>query len=171
MITLRIGPFWVDQKNFHFSKFFESSNRWGTWWPILSILANFDLGILKNGVRFWLPVFCVCFISLLSTDWPNITKIKVVVPKIFSDKNPKNAFFGENCYLWVKFSPRRRQVGKNLTTHSGKEIFRTFRISNQIFGSSNRSPDKERSLDTTFGRHLLNDPSLRSNNFWTRFYF
>ena len=53
------------------------------------------------------------------------------------------------AYLWVEFSPRRRQVGKNLMRPSGKEIFRGFRISNQIFGSYNRSRDIERSLDTT----------------------
>ena len=52
------------------------------------------------------------------------------------------------AYLWVEFSPRRRQVGKNLMRPSGKEIFRRFRISNQIFGSYNRSRDIERSLDT-----------------------
>ncbi len=58
------------------------------------------------------------------------------------------------AYLWVVFSPRRRLVAKNLMRHLGKEIFRTFRISNQIFGSSNRSRDIQRSLDTTFGENL-----------------
>ena len=53
------------------------------------------------------------------------------------------------AYLWVEFSPRRRQVGKNLMRPSGKEIFRRFRVSNRSFGSSNRSRDIERSLDTT----------------------
>ena len=52
--------------------------------------------------------------------------------------------------LWVKFSPWRRRVGKNLMRHPGKEIFRRFRISNQIFGSIYGSRDIERSLDPTF---------------------
>ena len=53
------------------------------------------------------------------------------------------------AYVRVKFSPRRRQVGKNLMRRTGKEIFCRFRISNQIFGSINGSRDIERSLDTT----------------------
>ena len=51
--------------------------------------------------------------------------------------------------LRVDFSPRRRQVGKNPTRLPGKEIFRRFRISNQIFGSVYGSRDIERSLDPT----------------------
>ena len=57
----------------------------------------------------------------------------------------------------VKFSPRRRQVGKNLMRHPGKEILCRFRISNQIFRSIYGSRDIERSLDTTlavFGENL-----------------
>ena len=53
------------------------------------------------------------------------------------------------AYLWVEFSPRRRQVGQNLMKPLGKKILCRFRISNQIFGSPNRSRDIERSLDTT----------------------
>ena len=49
----------------------------------------------------------------------------------------------------VKFSPWRRQVGKNLMRLQGKEIYRRFRISNQIFGSIYGSRDIERSLDPT----------------------
>ena len=49
----------------------------------------------------------------------------------------------------VKFSPWRRQVGKNLMRRQGKEIYRRFRISNQIFGSIYGSRDIERSLDPT----------------------
>ena len=52
--------------------------------------------------------------------------------------------------LRVDFSPRRRQVGKNPTRLPGKEIFRRFRISNQILGSVYGSRDIERSLDPTF---------------------
>lgn len=50
----------------------------------------------------------------------------------------------------VKFSPWRRQVGKNLTRRQGKQIYRRFRISNQIFSSIYLSRDIARSLDTTF---------------------
>ena len=50
----------------------------------------------------------------------------------------------------VKFSPQRRQVGKNLMTQLGKEIYCRFRISNQIFHCIYGSWDIERSLDTTF---------------------
>ena len=50
----------------------------------------------------------------------------------------------------VKFSPWRRQVGKNLTRRQGKQIYRRFRISNQIFSSIYPSRDIARSLDTTF---------------------
>ena len=49
----------------------------------------------------------------------------------------------------VKFSPWRRQVGKNLMRLQGKEIYRRFRISNQIIGSIYGSRDIERSLDPT----------------------
>ena len=52
----------------------------------------------------------------------------------------------------VDFSPWRRQVGKNLMRRTGKEIYRRFRISNQIFGSISGSGDIARSLDTTFCR-------------------
>ena len=50
----------------------------------------------------------------------------------------------------VKFSPWRRKLGKNLMIHGGKEIYRRFRISNQIFDSIYGFWDIERSLDTTF---------------------
>ena len=49
----------------------------------------------------------------------------------------------------VKFSPRRRRAMKKWMAVQGKEIFRRFRISNQIFGSTYRSRDIARSLDTT----------------------
>ena len=52
-------------------------------------------------------------------------------------------------HLWVKFWPWRRHVGKNLKILPGKEIYRRFRISNQIFRSIYGSRDIERSLDTT----------------------
>ena len=52
----------------------------------------------------------------------------------------------------VKFSPWRRWVGKNPRRHLWKEIYRRFRISNQIFGSISGSGDIARSLDTTFCR-------------------
>ena len=54
------------------------------------------------------------------------------------------------AYLWVKFSPRRRHVGKNVMKRTGKEIFCKFRISNQIFCTIYGSRDIERSLNTTF---------------------
>ena len=69
----------------------------------------------------------------------------------------KPVFKVKIAYLWVEFSPRRRQVGQNLMRRLGKEIFRTFRISNQIFHSIYGSRDIERSLDTTmavFGENL-----------------
>ena len=49
----------------------------------------------------------------------------------------------------VKFSPWRRGVGKKWMPHLWKEIYRRFRISNQIFRSFYGSRDIERSLDTT----------------------
>ena len=54
-----------------------------------------------------------------------------------------------DCFR-VKFSPWRRQVGKNLMTHWGKEIYCRFWISNHIFDSIYGSRDIEQSLDTTF---------------------
>ena len=48
----------------------------------------------------------------------------------------------------VNFSPWRRQVGENLMRPTGKEIYRRFRISNQILRSINGSRDIDRSLDT-----------------------
>ena len=67
------------------------------------------------------------------------------------------AKFCKIAYLWAKFSPRRRQVGQNLMRWLGKEIFRRFRISNQIFHTIYDSRDIERSLDPTlavFGENL-----------------
>ena len=71
----------------------------------------------------------------------------------------------------VKFSPWRRQVGKNLMRLQGKEIYRRFRISNQIFGSIYGSRDIERSLDPTlavFGQNRnFMDEYLENGDFWT----
>ena len=66
----------------------------------------------------------------------------------------------------VKFSPWRRQVGKNRRTAFWEIIFRRFRIWNQIFDSFYRSRDIARSLDTTFDPNLnfLND--FLENKFW-----
>ena len=52
-------------------------------------------------------------------------------------------------HLWVKFSPWRRRVGKNLMNRSRKQIFCRFWILNHIFGSIYGSRDIERSLVTT----------------------
>ena len=54
--------------------------------------------------------------------------------------------FRKIAYLWARFSPRRRRVGKNLMRRTGKEIFCRFRISNQIFHTIYSSRDIERSL-------------------------
>ena len=54
-----------------------------------------------------------------------------------------------DCFR-VKFSPWRRQVGKNQLIRKVKEIHHRFRISNQIFCGIYGSRDIEPSLDTTF---------------------
>ena len=82
----------------------------------------------------------------------------------------KPVFKVKIAYLWVEFSPRRRQVGQNLMRRIGKEIFRTFRISNQIFHSIYGSRDIERSLDTTlavFSKNLnFVDEYLENGSFF-----
>ena len=75
----------------------------------------------------------------------------------------------------VDFSPWRRQVGENLMRRTGKEIYRRFRISNQIFGSIYGSGDIARSLDTTFdvfgqNRNFV-DEYLENGNFFGRAVF
>ena len=52
-------------------------------------------------------------------------------------------------HLCVRFSRRRRAAMKKWTTAVWKEIYRRFRISNQILRSINGSRDIDRSLDTT----------------------
>ena len=74
-------------------------------------------------------------------------------------------------HLRAIFSPWRRQVGKNLMRRTGKRIYRRFWISNQIFDSSFRSRDMERSLDTTFGifgqkRNFVDEYLKNQNFFW-----
>ena len=70
----------------------------------------------------------------------------------------------------VKFSPWRRKLGKNLMRRTGKEIYRRFWISNQIFSSIYRSWDIGLSLDTTFaifGQNLnFVDEYLENGNFF-----
>ena len=66
-----------------------------------------------------------------------------------------------DCFR-VKFSPWRRQVGEKPRIHGTKEIYRRFRISNQIFWNIYGSGDIKRSLDTTltvFGQnwHFMNE--------------
>ena len=69
-----------------------------------------------------------------------------------------------------KFSPLRRQEGENLIRRTVKEIYRRFRISNQIFGSIYGSRDIAHSLDTTFavfGQNLnFVDEYLENGNFF-----
>ena len=74
------------------------------------------------------------------------------------------------CFLG-KITPWRRQVCKNLIRRTGKRIYRRFWISNQIFDSSFRSRDMERSLDTTFGifgqnRNFVDEYLKNQNFFW-----
>ena len=69
------------------------------------------------------------------------------------------------------FSPGRRHIGRNLMWRTGKRIYRRFWISNQIFDSSFRSRDMERSLDTTFGifgqnRNFVDEYLKNQNFFW-----
>ena len=88
-------------------------------------------------------LICIDFVSLLTKFHQNISSSCRDIEQRSSKKRMK---IGS---LLRKITPWRRQVGKNLMRPSGKEIFRRFRISNQIFGSYNRSRDIERSLDTT----------------------
>ena len=144
MLTLRIGPFWVDEKKknsiFFRSKNFLSAepgdfnNGAGT-----KISSNFDFNMLTLRIGpFW------NFFKKFSF----FEKCKIL---------QNFGKFWKIAYLWAKFSPRRRQVGQNLMRRTGKEIFCRFRISNQIFHSIYGSRDIERSLDTTlavFGENL-----------------
>ena len=72
--------------------------------------------------------------------------------------------------LSPNFSPWRWRVGKKWMTHLWKEIYRRFRISNQIFRSIYGSRDIVHSLDTTFavfGQNLnFVDEYLENGNFF-----
>ncbi len=150
MITLRIGPFWVDERK----KFFWSKNflRPEPGWPHNG----------KKIEKFFIADFC------------ELDHLEILEKKFFFEKckilqNFRK--FWKIAYLWARFSPRRRRVGKNLMRRTGKEIFCRFRISNQIFGSIYGSRDIERSLDTTFavfGQNLtfVDEYLLRKNCFW-----
>ena len=144
---------------------------------------------MKKKIFFWSKNFL-----RLEPGWPHNGKIfwrssnftfNMLTLRIGPFRNfDQKIFFFEKCkilqnfrkfwkiaYLWARFSPRRRRVGKNLMRRTGKEIFCRFRISNQIFGSIYGSRDIERSLDTTFavfGQNLtfVDEYLLRKNCFW-----
>ena len=96
-------------------------------------------------------------------------KIFQVVVEILTENHSKKCM--KIGHLRAIFSPWRRQVGKNLMRRTGKRIYRRFWISNQIFDSSFRSRDMERSLDTTFGifgqnRNFVDEYIKNQNFFW-----
>ena len=91
-----------------------------------------------------LRLLCIHFVLLLTKFRQNISGAWRENSQKPLKKSTKIGHFE------VKFSTWRRQVGKNLMRHGGKRIYRSFRISNQIFGSIYRSRDIARSLDTTF---------------------
>ena len=138
MITLRIGPFWVDEKQFF-------------------LVSSQDDLIMGKKSDF-------CELDHLETF---SKKILFEICKILQNFRK----FWKIAYLWVRFSPRRRQVGKNLMRRTEKEIFCRFRISNQIFHTIYGSRDIDQSLDTTltvFGQNLtfMDKYLLRKTFFW-----
>ena len=82
-------------------------------------------------------------------DFCELNNLEILKKKIFFRKMQNFRKFWKIAYLWARFSPRRRQVGKNLMRRTGKEIFCRFRISNQIFHTIYGSRDI-----AIFGHHF-----------------
>ena len=121
MITLRIGPL----RNFFKKLLFSKKMLQIIPWCLLQLLLHHLVWLLNK------------LHQNISSSWREN-------PQKPSKKTLKIDSFR------VKFSPWRRKLGKNLMIHGGKEIYRRFRISNQIFDSIYGFWDIERSLDTTF---------------------
>ena len=151
----------MSQKKF-FRNIFGSSIKFGQFW---SIFAYFEAKYLQNG-SIWRPlVFCGCFISILSHFWPSFIKIFKVVGKKMpktTQKIHENWSFSSQIFS-LKTKTRQK------SDETGKEIYRRFWISNQIFSSIYRSWDIGLSLDTTFaifGQNLnFVDEYLENGNF------
>ena len=160
----------MDHLETFWAKKFFSKNFWiiHKFWPTLVDFCQLWgqispdwLKLLASGL---LRLLYIHFVSLLTKFHQNLQSgWQENVPKILK-KCMKIGHFR------VKFSPWRRKLGKNLMRRTGKEIYRRFWISNQIFSSIYRSWDMGLSLDTTFaifGQNLnFVDEYLENGNFF-----